>query len=170
MAINSTNRKAGPFIGNGAASVTADLEVASVYVATGVEATLMPDADYTAALNVNQGGFYPTGFLPLPAILEQYDRIVENGAERIFAQFEAQAVHHRKTESRETHCKIFVQIFGAISLLLLAVLAIGVGCYLVARGKSLEGFGPFFTGLAALVAHISLTKNQSDERNAKQRE
>lgn len=62
----------------------------------------------------------------------------------------------------------FVQVFGAISALLLGLLAIGGGLFLVHEGKSLEGFGAFFTGLAALVGvYVYGKKSQADERKAK---
>ena len=63
MTISSTNRKAGPFIGNGSASVFAfsfrvfaasDLEVVRITVATGVETTLTFNSDYTVSLNADQ--------------------------------------------------------------------------------------------------------------------
>jgi uncharacterized membrane protein len=60
-----------------------------------------------------------SGPLPHPDILQQYDRIVPNGAERIFAQFESQSAHRRMIEAKVINSNSFVQIFGAISALLL---------------------------------------------------
>lgn len=110
-----------------------------------------------------------SGPLPHPEILEHYDRIVPGGAERIFAQFESQALHRQKIESRVIRSNSFVQIFGAVSALLLGLTAIVGGLYLVYAGKSLEGFGTFFTALSSLVGvYIYGKKSQSDERKAKQ--
>ena len=76
MTISSTTRTAGPFTGNGVAYLfpfafkvfqVADLYVADVLIATGVESVLALGAGYTVALNANQdsnpGG---TVILPLP--------------------------------------------------------------------------------------------------------
>jgi len=43
-----------------------------------------------------------TGPLPPPAALEAFERIVPGGAERIFAQFEAEAKHRRELEQRQS--------------------------------------------------------------------
>jgi len=100
--------------------------------------------------------------------LAKFDQVVPGGAERILAQFEAQRAHRQKIELRVIHSNTFVQIFRAISALLLGALAIGGGLFLVHEGKSLEGFGAFFTGLAALVGvYIYGKKSQADERKAK---
>jgi uncharacterized membrane protein len=110
-----------------------------------------------------------SGPLPHPEILEHYDRIVPGGAERIFAQFESQSLHRQKIEASVVRSNSFVQIFGAISALLLGAVAIGGGLYLVYLGKSLEGFGAFFTGLSSLVGVYVYGKiSQTAERKAKQ--
>ena len=110
-----------------------------------------------------------SGPLPHPDILERYDGIVPNGAERIFAQFESQSAHRRMIEAKVINSNSFVQVFGAISALLLGLLALGGGLFLVHEGKSLLGFGAFFTGLASLVGvYVYGKKSQANERKAKQ--
>jgi len=63
MTISSTTRVAGPFIGNGTATVfpftfkvfaAADLDVIRLNTSTGVESTLVLNSDYTVTLNGNQ--------------------------------------------------------------------------------------------------------------------
>lgn len=63
MTISSTTRIAGPFVGNGTASVfpftfkvfaAADLDVIRLNSSTGVETTLVLNSDYTVTLNGNQ--------------------------------------------------------------------------------------------------------------------
>lgn len=75
MTISSTTRTAGPFTGNGTASVfpftfkvfqASDLLVSSVVIATGVESTLTLTTDYTVALNANQDS-NPGGAITLVA-------------------------------------------------------------------------------------------------------
>ena len=109
-----------------------------------------------------------SGPLPHPGILEQYNRIVPNGAERIFAQFESQSAHRQKIESKVIASNTFCQVLGAASGLILGLLAIGGGLYLVHEGKGLEGFGAFFTALASLVGvYVYGKKSQSAERKGK---
>ncbi len=110
-----------------------------------------------------------SGPLPHPDILEQYNKIVPNGAERIFAQFEAQSKHRQMIEAKVIASNSFVQIFGAISALLLGLIALGGGLYLAYAGKSLVGFGAFFAGLASLVGvYVYGKRSQASERKAKQ--
>ncbi len=112
---------------------------------------------------------YYSGPLPHPEVLEHYNRVLPNGAERIFAQFEAQANHRQKLESRVVNSNAFVQIFGAVSALLLGLLALGGGLFLVHEGKSLEGFGAFFAGLASLVGiYVYGKRTQAAERKSRQ--
>ena len=63
MTISSTNRKAGPYIGNGTTTVfpfyfkvfaAADVEVVRLTVATNVETILTLTTDYTVTLNTDQ--------------------------------------------------------------------------------------------------------------------
>jgi hypothetical protein len=75
MPISSTNRKAGPYIGNGTASVfpftfkvfgASDLEVVKVNTVSGTEAVLVLNSDFTATLNADQDG-NPGGSITLTA-------------------------------------------------------------------------------------------------------
>ena len=43
-----------------------------------------------------------SGPLPPPAALDEFNRIVPGGAERIFAQFEAEGTHRRELERRQS--------------------------------------------------------------------
>lgn len=65
MTVSSTNRKAGPFAGNGVTAAfpfafrmldADDLLAVTLVTATGVETELQQDADYTAVLNADQDG------------------------------------------------------------------------------------------------------------------
>jgi len=75
MTINSTTRTAGPFIGNGTASVfpftfkvfqASDLDVIKLTISTGVESTLVLTTDYTVSLNGDQNS-NPGGNVTLTA-------------------------------------------------------------------------------------------------------
>ena len=75
MTISSTTRIAGPYIGNGTASVfaytfkifsAADIDVVRLNVSTGLETTLVLTTDYTVTLNVDQNS-NPGGSVTLVA-------------------------------------------------------------------------------------------------------
>jgi hypothetical protein len=75
MTISSTTRKAGPFIGNGTATVfpftfkvfqRSDIQAVTTITATGAQATLTLDSGYSVTLNVNQNAS-PGGFISLLA-------------------------------------------------------------------------------------------------------
>jgi hypothetical protein len=75
MTISSTNRKAGPYIGNGTTTVfpfyfkvftAADVEVVKLNVSTNVETTLALTTDYTVTLNTDQNA-NPGGSITLVA-------------------------------------------------------------------------------------------------------
>lgn len=75
MTISSTTRIAGPFVGNGTASVfpftfkvfsAADIDVIRLTVSSGVETTLVLTTDYTVTLNVDQNS-NPGGSITLVA-------------------------------------------------------------------------------------------------------
>lgn len=75
MTISSNNRKAGPFIGNGSASIfpftfkvfqASDLFVVRLTVATGVQTSLVLNTDYTVTLNLEQDS-NPGGSITLVA-------------------------------------------------------------------------------------------------------
>jgi hypothetical protein len=71
-------------------------------------------------------------------------------------------------ETKVINSNAFVQIFGAISALLLGLIALGGGLYLAYAGKSLVGFGAFFAGLASLVGvYVYGKKSQASERKSK---
>ncbi len=109
------------------------------------------------------------GPLPPPALLEHYDRIIPGSAERIFAQFESQSAHRQRIEATVIASASFSQKLGVVSASLIGLLAIGGGLFLAHEGKSLVGFGAFFTGLASLVAvYVYGKKSQASERRTKQ--
>ncbi|MEN9707756.1 MAG: hypothetical protein RIQ68_164, partial [Pseudomonadota bacterium] len=77
MTINSTTRKAGPFIGNGSTSVfpftfkvfaAADVQAVRLNVSTQVETVLVLGTDYTVSLNADQDSS-PGGSITLPSVL-----------------------------------------------------------------------------------------------------
>jgi len=54
------------------------------------------------------------GPLPPPAILDQFNNVVENGAERIVSAWEGETKHRQTLEERDLNWSIFEAIFGKI--------------------------------------------------------
>lgn len=73
------------------------------------------------------------GPLPPPAVLREFDELVPNGAERIFAQFEAEAEHRRKCEDKQLRFGIRDAHIGQFLAGLYAVLAFGVSAYAISK-------------------------------------
>ncbi len=67
-----------------------------------------------------------TGPVPPPAILQQFNDVVENGAERIFQQFELENAHRRKQENRNVRLQIWGNHIGQALAALYAGGAFGV--------------------------------------------
>lgn len=58
------------------------------------------------------------GPLPPPAILDQFNDVVENGAERIVAAWEGETKHRHKLEERDLNWSIFDSVLGKVCALL----------------------------------------------------
>ena len=67
-----------------------------------------------------------SGPLPPPQALEQYNRAVPNGAERIMAMAEKELDHRHTLETKVINGRIRAELLGTISALVLAVLVLGV--------------------------------------------
>lgn len=93
MTISSTTRKAGPYIGNGTASVfpfafkvfqASDVEVVRLTVATNIETTLALTTDYTVSLNQDQDS-NPGGSITLVAgaLATGYNLVITSDVENL---------------------------------------------------------------------------------------
>ena len=92
MTISSTNRKAGPYIGNGTTTVfpfyfkvftAADVEVVRLTVATNVEVVLALTTNYTVTLNTDQNA-NPGGSITLVAgaLASGYNLVINSAIAR----------------------------------------------------------------------------------------
>lgn len=59
----------------------------------------LPDEGTVPTVRVE--GIAWSGPLPPPAVLKEFDQIVENGAERIFRQWETETQHRRELERKD---------------------------------------------------------------------
>jgi uncharacterized membrane protein len=75
-----------------------------------------------------------SGPLPPPAILNQFNNVVENGAERIFAAWERETAHRHKLESRDLFSTTFDVIMGKVFAFLFVLAALLVCVFAIFAG------------------------------------
>lgn len=75
-----------------------------------------------------------SGPLPPPSTLRAFDELVENGAERIFSQFETEAEHRRKMESAVVKQDGRERTVAQVLAGLFALGALGVSLYALSVG------------------------------------
>lgn len=74
------------------------------------------------------------GPLPPPAILDQFNHVVANGAERIVSAWEGETRHRQKQESRDLIWAIFEGILGKVLAFLFIVMLFGLVLYAASIG------------------------------------
>ncbi len=74
------------------------------------------------------------GPLPPPAVLDQFNGVVEHGAERIFAAWENETKHRQALERSDLHWAIFEGIFGKVLAFLFVMATLGLAAYCAAIG------------------------------------
>lgn len=67
--------------------------------------------------------------MPAPDDVQRYDELVPNGAERLFAEWEAESAHRRKSERRALSAEIFERIGSRVMAFLFALGALGTTAY-----------------------------------------
>lgn len=76
-----------------------------------------------------------SGPLPPPSVLEQFNDIVPNCAERIVANWEAESTHRRSLERRELTILGWSELAGKVFALLFVLGALALAGYAVANGQ-----------------------------------
>jgi uncharacterized membrane protein len=112
-------------------------------------------------------GEHYSGPLPPPQVLEQYNRAVANGAERILTMAEKELDHRHTLETKVINGRIRAERLGTISALVLAVLVLGVSVYLVKLGQSVASIAALvadLTALAAVFVYGRYSQKQENER------
>lgn len=83
------------------------------------------------------------GPLPPPSILDGFNQVAENGAERIFQQWERESDHRREMERRDFKWSVAEGFFGKALAFIFVLTALGLAAYAISEGA---------TWLAALLA------------------
>lgn len=95
---------------------------------------------------------------PPPEVLEHYQHVIPDGANRLLTMSENEQKHRHsvidRREERDSNEQTFAwshRSRGQILGFILALIGILGGVVLIGLGKSATGFGTFFTSLAALI-------------------
>ena len=111
------------------------------------------------------------GPLPPPEVLEQYSRIVPNGADRIVAMAESQMRHRQSLESAVVNGNITAQRRGQGMGFILGLVAILGGIGLIAFDKDASGLSAIITAFVALAGVFIYGRvEQRRERERKREE
>lgn len=111
------------------------------------------------------------GPLPPPEVLEQYSRIVPNGADRIVAMAEGQMQHRQALESAVVNGNIAAQHRGQLMGFILGLAAILGGIGLIAFDKDTQGLSTIITAFVALAGVFVFGRvEQRRERERKREE
>lgn len=104
-------------------------------------------------------------------MLERYNQVLPNGADRVVAMAESQMRHRHGLESAVVNGNVEAQARGQLFAFALGLLAIGGGIGLIAFGKNTEGLVSIIAALTAYAGvFIYGKREQRLERDRKRRE
>lgn len=109
------------------------------------------------------------GPIPPPGLLKAFDDVVPGSADRIITQFEEQGRHRRKQEDRVIASNISQAARGQIlAFIIFMTVALGGG-FLIYVGRSIEGSGALFTGVASAIWALRGARKAKEEDLASKR-
>lgn len=109
-----------------------------------------------------------SGPLPPPDVLAQYNAILPNAANRIVTVFENQASHRISMETLVISADVSRAQWGLRFGFVLALLMLTGGIYLIASGKSVDGFAVLVGEAAILVGSFLYGRRQREKQLAEQ--
>jgi uncharacterized membrane protein len=98
------------------------------------------------------------GPIPPPEVLRAYNEIIENGAERIFSQFEKETHHRHRMQRRTQTFPFYDQIAGRGSALVFALACLLLSGYAIAQGAQVPAT---VLGGAMIIAGINAFRRRS---------
>lgn len=111
------------------------------------------------------------GPLPHPALLEQYDQVAPDGANRIIAMAESQQEHRQTLEKAVVLGNVSAQTRGQIIAAFISLLSIGGGIWLIAHDKDVQGLVAIIGTLVALSGLFIYSRHeQAVERRQKRQD
>lgn len=105
-----------------------------------------------------------SGPLPPPAALEEFNRIVPGGAERIFAQFEAEGKHRRELEQRQSKLAVREIHIGQVLAGLFALGCLAVSAFAIYLDKPWVAT-IFGSGTIAIVVGAFLRQTRTGDKD-----
>jgi uncharacterized membrane protein len=145
------------------------LESAEPKIEDDSEASSVRHGRTTAELTVKET-FEFSGPLPPPQLLKGYEEAFAGCAERVVAMAEKQSAHRQALEKAvvESNCK--AQSRGQWFAFILALVVICGGVYLLAEGRSLEGFSAIILAVGSIIGALIYGRTeQRKERESKLR-
>jgi uncharacterized membrane protein len=101
-------------------------------------------------------------------MLEQYNNVVPNGAERLMCMAEKQQDHRHGLERRVVHSNTFDQRLGLVLGFIIMLSVAGSGVWLVSQGKDASGSAALVGSVGGpVVAFIYGRRRQESERSNK---
>ena len=106
-----------------------------------------------------------SGPLPPPAMLEEYNKIVPNAAERIIKMAEDQSAHRIKLETQVISADTRNSTFGIVSALVITLGVLVLAAYALKLGQTIAGGFLGTLGVGSIVgAFIYGTRSRQHER------
>jgi len=103
-------------------------------------------------------------------MLEQYDRVIPGGADRILRMAEKQLDHRQDLEGTVVKGNVTSQHRGQIFAFVLGLVAILGGIWLIAHDKSPEGLATIITALGGLAAVFIYGRRQQERERQQKRD
>lgn len=111
-----------------------------------------------------------SGPIPPPALLQQYNQIIPNGADRIMQMAERQSAHRESLELMVVTGNVKAQTRGTLYAFIICMVVILGGLWLLYTGKSIVGLVTILGSLATLAGVFIVGRSkQAQERNKKSR-
>jgi uncharacterized membrane protein len=111
------------------------------------------------------------GPIPPPQELKRYDEIIENGAERLFSQFERETQHRHLLERRAQNYPLFDQLAARTTALVFSLGCLGVALYAVEKNHpwvaGAFGAAMIANGINAFLRQSTPPPRSSSEQDAK---
>lgn len=114
------------------------------------------------SVHVSQTSFY-SGKLPSPEMMQQYNAVDANFANRILTMSEDEQRHVHKIESRQLTVSVIMAIFGILS----GLMALGTLCYLLYLSIEKENteISLGIVGIIATVVGIFVYRRKSNKKD-----
>ena len=109
-----------------------------------------------------------SGPVPPPEILQAYNKVMPDGAERILSMAERQSLHRQELEKIIVKGNSRHQAWGISAAFLLSIVTIAVGVFLIYNDKDASGLAIIIADLVALAGvFVYARQTQQKERSEK---